>query len=213
VGQLRRLRRRTKNKRVALAATACNLAPGRGVIGVGVIEREAHLRSLMIGGLDGDAAAWRALLSELRAPLGAFFRRRMGDRVDVEDLIQETLIAVHAKRATYDPTLPFTAWVHAVARHKMIDCLRRDARRPTAPLEAAGDPAGEHTVEDGAVRRDLSRVLSLLPLRQRRLIEDVRVHGLSMAEAAERHGMTEGAAKVSVHRGLKALMERVSMRP
>lgn len=167
----------------------------------------------MIGGLNGDAAAWRALLSELRAPLGAFFRRRMGDRVDVEDLIQETLIAVHAKRATYDPALPFTAWVHAVARHKMIDGLRREARRPTAPLEAAGDPAGDHTVEDGAMRRDLSRVLSLLPQRQRRLIEDVRVRGLSMAEAAERHGMTEGAAKVSVHRGLKALMERVSMRP
>jgi RNA polymerase sigma-70 factor, ECF subfamily len=177
-----------------------------------VFEREAHLKALMIGGLDGDAAAWRALLTELRAPLGAFFRRRMGDRVEVEDLIQETLIAVHAKRATYDPALPFTAWVHAVARHKMIDGARREARRPTAPLEAAGDPAGDHTVEDGATRRDLSRVLALLPARQRRLIEDVRVHGFSMAEAAERHGMTEGAVKVSVHRGLKALMERVSPR-
>jgi RNA polymerase sigma-70 factor, ECF subfamily len=163
-----------------------------------VFEREAHLKALMIGGLDGDAAAWRALLTELRAPLGAFFRRRMGDRVEVEDLIQETLIAVHAKRATYDPALPFTAWVHAVARHKMIDGARREARRPTAPLEAT--------------RRDLSRVLALLPARQRRLIEDVRVHGFSMAEAAERHGMTEGAVKVSVHRGLKALMERVSPR-
>lgn len=175
-----------------------------------MVEREAHLKRLMIAGLSGDAAAWRALLTELKGPLTVFFRQRMGGReADVEDLIQETLIAVHAKRATYDPALPFTAWAYAVARHKMIDAMRRQARRPTAPLEDAGEPAAAHTVEDGAVRRDLDRVLSLLPARQRQLIEDVRIGGFSMAEAAARNGVTEGAAKVSVHRGLKALMARM----
>ena len=60
------------------------------------------------------------------------------------------------------------------------------------------------------MRRDLRRVLSILPLRQRRLIEDVRIGGYSLAEAAARNGFTEGAAKVSVHRSMKTLAASVS---
>lgn len=165
----------------------------------------------MLRGLDGDAVAWRSLLSAVRRPLAAYFSRRMGRlEADVEDLVQETLIAIHAKRATYDPSLAFTAWCYAVARHKMIDHLRRQGRRPTSPLEDADAISAPHTVEDGAVRRDLGRLLSILPRRQRRLIEDVRIGGYSMAEAAQRHGFSEGAAKVSVHRGLKTVSRSVT---
>ena len=66
----------------------------------------------------------------------------------------------------------------------------------------------DHTVEEGATRADLGRCLSLLPVRQRRLIEDVRLKGLSIAEAAERHGYSVTAAKVSLHRSLKTLTAR-----
>lgn len=160
-------------------------------------------------GLDGDAVAWRVLLTEMGAHLRSFFARRLfGDPSDAEDLVQETLIAIHAKRATWDPDQPFTAWAFAVARHKLIDHLRRQGRRPTHPLDEASDLFVDHTVEDGATRWDLGRCLSLLPHRQRRLIEDVKLQGLSVAEAAERHGYTVTAAKVSLHRSMKALNAR-----
>jgi len=160
----------------------------------------------MMRGLDGDAAAWRVLLTEMGGHLRPFFARRLfGDPSDAEDLVQETLIAIHAKRATWDPRQPFTAWAYAVARHKLIDHLRRQGRRPTHPLEEAAELFADHTVEDGAARWDLGRCLSLLPPRQRRLIEDVRLRGLSVAEAADRHGYSVAAAKVSLHRSMKSL--------
>lgn len=175
-----------------------------------VVDREAELKRLMLRGLDGDAAAWRALLSEMRGALTPFFKRRLiGCEADAEDLVQDCLIAIHAKRATYDRSLPFTAWAYAIARYKLIDHFRRLGRRPDVPLEEASVLLAEHTVEDGVIRRDLKTVLSILPLRQRRLIEDVRIGGFSLAEAAARNGFTEGAAKVSVHRSMKTLSASV----
>ncbi len=163
----------------------------------------------MLRGLDGDAAAWRVLLTEFGAHLRAWFARQLFDGgADAEDLVQETLIALHAKRATWDPGQPFTGWAWAIARHKLIDHLRKRGRRPTRPIEEAEMLFADHTVEDGATRADLSRCLSALPPRQRRLIEDVRLQGLSVAEAAERHGYTVTAAKVSLHRSLKTLTAR-----
>ena len=176
-----------------------------------MVDREAELKGLMLRGLDGDAGAWRVLLTELRGSLTGYFRRRMiGREADAEDLVQDCLIAIHAKRATFDRSLALSAWVFAIARYKLIDHLRRQGRTPTAPLDDEDSILAEHTVEDGAVRRDLGRLLSALPARQRRLIEDVRLAGFSMAEAAARNGFTEGAAKVSVHRAMKTLSASVS---
>lgn len=163
----------------------------------------------MLRGLEGDAVAWRVLLTEFGAHLRAWFARQLFDgEADAEDLVQETLIALHAKRATWDPKQPFSGWAWSIARHKLIDHLRKRGRRPTRPIEEAEMLFADHTVEDGATRADLSRCLSVLPPRQRRLIEDVRVGGLSIAEAAERHGYTVTAAKVSLHRSLRALNAR-----
>lgn len=177
-------------------------------------DREAHLQSLMLRGLDGDAGAWRVLLTDLGAHLRPFFARRLFDGgADAEDLVQETLIAIHAKRTTWDRHQPFSSWAFAIARHKLIDHLRRRGRRPTHPLDEASELFADHTVEDGATQADLSRCLSLLPARQRRLIEDVRLKGLTVAEAAANHGYTLTAAKVSIHRSMKSLNARFAPSP
>ena len=123
--------------------------------------------------------------------------------------MQDVLLAIHLKRHTYDTSQPFTPWVWGVARYKLLDHFRRVGARRAVPLEDAGELFAEENVEEGAVRRDVSRLLSTLPARQQGLFRDVKLTGLSVREAADRVGMTETAAKVSLHRGMKTLEAKV----
>lgn len=170
-------------------------------------DLEDHLRALMVRGQAGDAGAWRELLSALSRQLRGYFSRRLDSAADVEDLVQEALMAIHRRRMTYDPGQPFTAWAHAVARYKLIDHWRRNRIRKHVPIDDVSDwlAADGVDAEQGAVRADLDRVLSVLPERQRALVRDVKIEGLSLAEAGARMGVSEGAAKVALHRAMKAL--------
>jgi RNA polymerase sigma-70 factor (ECF subfamily) len=159
----------------------------------------------MLAGLAGEAEPYRRLLNELSALLRGYYGRRCPPGMDAEDLVQETLIAVHTRRATYDAGQPFTAWAYAIARYKLIDALRRGRahlRAPAEEAEALFVPAG---ADAAMAARDLERVMAELPERTRELIRETKVLGLSTREAAEKHGMTESAVKVAIHRGLKSL--------
>ena len=173
---------------------------------------EEDLRRLLARGLDGDEAAYRAFLDALVARLRGFLRRRLTRAPDeVEDLLQEILLAVHNQRHTYDPSQPLTAWLHAIARYKLIDCLRRRARRELLHDSLDDAPALLAAADDEAreARRDLATLLAALPPRHRLPIEYVKLQGLSVAEAARRLDMSESAVKVGVHRGLKALAAKI----
>jgi RNA polymerase sigma factor (sigma-70 family) len=163
----------------------------------------------MLAGLAGEAEPYRRLLDELSGRLRAYYARRAPAGIDAEDLVQETLIAVHTRRATYDAAQPFTAWAYAIARYKLIDALRRSRLHLRAPAEEADalfvTPGAPGSAEAAMAARDLERVMADLTPRTRDLIRATRLEGLSVREAAEKHGMTETAAKVAIHRGLKAL--------
>jgi len=163
----------------------------------------------MVRSLGGDGAAYAELLRKLQGYLRAYYLRRLGRAADAEDLLQETLIAMHTRRATYDPSRPLTAWVHAIARYKLIDHYRKTKRQAEEPLD---DPDALFSSEDAnaaEAQRDVERLLTGLPEKTRRLIRDVKIEGLSTAEAAAKHGISESAVKVGVHRGLKNLAARV----
>lgn len=169
---------------------------------------EDELRGLMISALDGNAGDHAALLRLLVPILRGFYRRRSGDADDIEDLVQETLIAVHTRRVTYDRDRVFTAWLFAIARYKMIDHFRRNRR--TQPIEGLEDILIAEGFEDASSARiDVEDLLEILPPKQARMIRATRIEGLSIAEAAEADGIGESDAKVSVHRGLKTLMAKV----
>lgn len=169
---------------------------------------EDELRGLMISGLDGNAGDHAALLRLLVPILRGFYRRRSGDGDDIEDLVQETLIAVHTRRVTYDRDRAFTAWLFAIARYKMIDHFRRNRR--TQPIEGLEDILVAEGFEDASSARiDVNDLLEILPAKQAGMIRATRIDGLSIAEAAEAHGIGESDAKVSVHRGLKTLMAKI----
>ena len=166
----------------------------------------------MLAGLAGEAEPYRRLLDELSRLLRGFYARRCPPGVDAEDLVQETLIAVHTRRATYDAGQPFTAWAYAIARYKLIDALRRGRAHLRAPAEEAdalfAAPEARGGAQAAMAARDLERIMADLPERSRALIRDVKIVGLSTRETAVKHGMTETAVKVAVHRGLKSLGAR-----
>jgi RNA polymerase sigma-70 factor (ECF subfamily) len=173
---------------------------------------EERLRSLMLQSLAGDAAAYHMFLDELAARLRSYLRKRLGGLPDeVEDLLQELLLAVHNKRHTYDPEQPLTAWVQAIARYKLVDLLRRRSRSNalTDPLDE-DDLVFATTANDAEeAQYDVAKLLRGLPERQRLPILYVKIEGASVTDTAIRTGMSESAVKVGVHRGLKALAERI----
>jgi RNA polymerase sigma-70 factor (ECF subfamily) len=173
-----------------------------------VLAAEAELKSLMVAGLAGDKRAYRVLLTALGQLLRRYYSRRVGPD-DAEDLVQDALIAIHTRRATYDADQPFTPWLYAIARYKLLDLLRRKRVRATIPLDDAGDLFAEDESEAALARRDLDVLLAELPLPTQTLIRQVKIDGLSMQEAAARAGRSEIAVRVGIHRGLKTLSDKL----
>jgi len=178
----------------------------------GFRAKEDRLKDLLVRSLAGDNAAYQVFLTELSAHLRAFLRRRLVRLPDeIEDLVQESLLAVHNQRHTYDPAQPLSAWVQAIARYKLVDLLRR-----RAAYDLLNDPLDEEmelfTTADSdtaEARRDLNKLLADLPDQLRLPIVHTKLEGLSVKEAAELSGMSESAIKVGVHRGLKALAAKI----
>ncbi len=169
---------------------------------------EAHLRALLLKGMAGEAAAHRAFLAEAAALLRGYFRNRLRARPeDAEDLVQETLVALHTRRDSYDPNFPLTAWMYAIARYRLIDFLRRAKHRAHASLDDGLDIGGvdpDYGASDA--RRDVATLLAKLPEKQRTAIRLVKLEEKSVHEAATETGYSESDIKISIHRGMKTLM-------
>lgn len=170
--------------------------------------REARLKALLLRGLTGDQLAYQDFLGTLALHVRAFLRSRLSRRpAEIEDMVQDVLLAVHNARHTYQPQQPLTAWVQAIARYKLADHLRsvsrRDARHDGLDDDAQLFAVSE--VESVEASRDLTKLLKQLPERQRLPIVHVKLEGLSVEETAQLTGLSSSAVKVGIHRGLKAL--------
>ena len=169
---------------------------------------ERELQALLLQGLEGDVGAYRLFLDRLTRLLRVFIGRQLKTfgkpQHDAEDIVQEALIAIHTRRHTYERDLPVTAWARAIARYKLIDCLRaagRDTR--TVPLEEAGIAIDDtDQIEAGiAVRQSVAALLEAL----RVPIQSVKLDGNTPREPARQIGTEEVTVRVNIHRGLKAL--------
>jgi RNA polymerase sigma-70 factor (ECF subfamily) len=179
---------------------------------------EETLRASLLLALAGDNEAYAAFLTQSGAHLRAYFRRRlMTSPNEVEDLVQETLLALHNRRHTYQTTQRLTPWLYAIARYKLVDLLRSQAprRRVEVSFDDDDEGASELLAADASPsesRRDLLKLLDTLPDRHRLPIVLVKLEGRSVAEAALATGMSEAAIKVGIHRGLKKLAAEASKR-
>lgn len=168
-----------------------------------------NLASLMRQANSGDAAAYRRLLETLAPRLRAMARRGLArtgrGSEDAEDIVQETLLAIHLKRHTWDERQPLEPWVRAIAHHKLVDVLRRQGFREHVDIADYADVLSDGT--DGRVTEEIdrARLVAALPERQRQVVEGVSLEGRCAREVGERLGMTEGAVRVTLHRACKSL--------
>ncbi len=172
-------------------------------------DREQKWAALMRAANAGDGAAYQQLLLDLTPVLRAAARRGLSvggyAAMDSEDVVQETLLAVHLKRQTWDAQSPFSPWLWAIVRHKTIDVLRRRGRRVHVPIEDFVDVLGTEDSEPTMLVEDIDRHLKGLPDRQRSVVRVIAVEGASISEAAQQLAMSAGAVRVALHRGLAAL--------
>lgn len=163
---------------------------------------EAALHALMLQALEGDATAYRALLTACQRWLTRYYARRTAPG-QIDDLVQETLISLHNKRASFDVSRPFLPWLAAIARYRWIDSMRRTGRAAEVELDDVHGVDPEALLTDA--RLSLERLLALIKPEQASVIQMVKIEGLSIAEAAARTGQSEPLVKVNIHRGLKRL--------
>ncbi|ABF54385.1 sigma-70 family RNA polymerase sigma factor [Sphingopyxis alaskensis] len=163
---------------------------------------EPSLARLMAMAQRGDRLAYRTLLIECRVWLRRYFGRKVAPN-HLEDLVQDTLLSLHSKLATYDPSRPFLPWLAAIARYRWVDQLRRVYR--AAEMELEEELIGSNDEPAIVARISLERLFAQLPSAQARAIELVKIEGLSVAEASLACGQSESLIKVNIHRGLKRL--------
>lgn len=174
-------------------------------------ERESRWAAGMRAAMAGDGSAYRSLLQELSVWLRGLMRSRLsrsghGD-IDVEDAVQETLLAIHLKRHTWRSDEPISPWVAAIARNKLVDQLRRRGRRSELPLDDLIEDGLPAQCEESLANHDVARLMSGLNTRQRDIVQLVAIEGHSARIAAGKLGMTEGALRVALHRTLRSLAQ------
>jgi len=170
---------------------------------------EERWAEMMRAAIAGDEAAYRRLLVSIGCSVRAMARSALsragaGDG-DVEDIVQETLLAIHLKRETWDGGSRLSPWVFSIARHKLIDAMRRRGARRFVPIEDFEEILAAPPEADPHARSDAERLMRQLAPRQLDIVRAISLEGESISATAERLAMSEGAVRVALHRALKSL--------
>lgn len=166
---------------------------------------EETLSTALKAALSGDERAYALFLETVAGRLRATLRRKLGSGgIEAEDILQDTLLAIHLKRDTWDTTAAVLPWVHTIARYKMIDAFRRRGRRLELDIEDFAETLAQPE-EDRVSEREIGRALGLLGPGQKAVVASISVEGRSISETATVLGMTETAVRVALHRGLGAI--------
>lgn len=165
-------------------------------------SNEENLRHLMTQAQQGDKRCYAMLLEECQTWLRRYYARKIPPAA-LDDLVQETLISVHRKLSSYDPTRPFLPWLAAIGRYRWIDHLRKVYRADETGLEE--ELVADTAEEPVSAQVSLEKLLKMIPDKQAHVIRLVKIQGLSIVEAAQQTGQSESLVKVNIHRGIKKM--------
>lgn len=171
-------------------------------------RNESELAGLMRAALAGDERAYREFLQQAACLVRGFARRKITHGgIDPEDVVQETLLAIHMKRHTWREDAPIAPWLYAIARYKLIDAFRRRGRRVEVEIAEIADSYAAAEPETVSAR-EIGRALDVLAPAQRSVVAAISVEGRSIGETAQSLGISESAVRVSLHRGLAAIARK-----
>jgi len=178
---------------------------------------EQRLAALMRSAQGGDAEAYATLMQDLAVRVRQIvrYRRAFLEHADVEDLVQDVLLSVHAVRATYDATRPFVPWVLAIARNRLADAARRYARHGAHEVAVDDLDVTFFSETTNTMRTTygdpdaLKDAIADLSAGQRSAIEMLKLREMSLKEAAAASGTSVGALKVATHRAMDALRRKL----
>jgi RNA polymerase sigma-70 factor (ECF subfamily) len=170
---------------------------------------EDDLSRLLRAAVAGDERAYADFLHRIAALVRGFAQRKIvKGGVDAEDVVQETLLAIHLKRHTWRTDAPVLPWIYAIARFKLIDAFRRRGQRIEVEVGEIAETFAAPQPAETASERDVTRALDCLSPGQRSVVSAISVEGHSINETAIRLGMSETAVRVALHRGLAAIAKR-----
>lgn len=166
--------------------------------------------ALMARAQDGDRGAYRRLLRDITPYLRTLAARKLDNPADVEDAVQEVLLAIHEIRHTYDPARPFGPWLATIARYRLVDRIRREERnrakvRKLATMRATSDPGETNKPDETEEHGNLSSAIDMLPPGQREAIRLLKLEELTLKQAALQSGLSVGALKAATHRAMLTL--------
>jgi len=180
---------------------------------VRVHERSDEWTDLMRSAIAGDGAAYQTVLKSVAPVLRATVRRglaRAGQPVDQsEDVVQDILLAVHLKRHTWNIEAPFSPWLFAIARNKLIDVLRKRGRRIFVNIDDLVETLPAEAAKEAPPATEVETHLRSLPTRQREILQSIAVESASIRETATKFSLSEGAVRIALHRGLSSLTAKL----
>jgi len=169
---------------------------------------EAELARLMRAAIAGDERAYEDFLHRTAQLVRGYCRSRITrGGIDPEDIVQETLLAVHTKRHTWRQESPISPWLYGIARYKLVDAFRRRGRAVEVEIDEIAEILAAPE-QEGASDREIERVLGSLPEGQKAVVSSISVDGFSIGETAVKLGMKENAVRVALHRGLATISRR-----
>ncbi|MCX7325659.1 MAG: sigma-70 family RNA polymerase sigma factor [Hyphomicrobiales bacterium] len=172
-------------------------------------EKETAWRGLLLAAVAGDEASYRSFLGDVAGYLRGWaqgsLKRAGRSPAEAEDIVQETLIAIHTKRHTWDASQPVGPWLHGIARHKLIDALRKRTGHDHLSVDDFAEVIPALPTQQELAGSDITRMIASLPSRQARIVEAIFVDGQRTGDVAGALDMSEGAVRVALHRALKSL--------
>ncbi len=188
-----------------------NLHPKWGRLPDMIDTPDALFADLMRQSQAGDKVAYERLLRAIAPLIRSFFLRRIVSEHDVDDLLQNTLVAIHKASHTYNTNRSFMGWMFAIARYKLNDSLREHYRKTVVLDHSIDDDVRNteyHVTNLPTASEHLTELLQVLPETQRQIVTLLKIEGYTIREAALRLNMSESAVKVAAHRAYKNLISQ-----
>lgn len=174
-------------------------------------DQDSELAELFARAQDGDNVAYAKFLFQVTVVLRGFLLKRMTGNDMSEDVLQETLLTIHRARHTYVPGKNVWPWLYTICEHRMIDFYRKyrrlEKREVTIPDAIMNFAATSEVAAESERADQIRQAMTNLPEKQRQVIEWLKLNDLSTKEVAAKTGMTEGAVKITAHRGYETLRQ------